>query len=953
MMKLAGAKTEEEFYKMFPTEEAFMAKHGKKIKKIMKANPGATIPPGDDFNGGQLNDIQVPYETFPNSMDRYINVAGPHNGMYVTQDNAQFLPGFLLGEGIGKSQTTREWASPVLMDPLIPENKMSAPVARNSGRTPNLGIGSSGSSSGNVMNYLGAATDVVKGLSMISQQKKELANAHRYAELSGVQLQASQLTPEAIERKYLRPEDMRQPLDAFINPLGTGTEVLAKKGKKIKKGGNGLLSKVNNLSPETIDQSQQLFDNMGTMIANGGTPDAGSTIGGGLGNAVGTYFGGPLGGMVGKFAGQIIGGAIDNTDKKIDKYNSQATTNMEKIMGANMIGALRTKNGGFMKDGGSITGDELQVYKGSATSISDNPYTGETIMFNGPSHEEGGMPIQYGRTPVEVEGGEPATKDREDNLVVFGDIKITKPLADILGDPQAKGKKFKSYVAEIAKLEDKQNKISERSIMKAADKDPLDRYDKLSLNSFRANVLGTDMKLKELAEKKDRVTALQSAIDEVASAGGFDSKSLIEKGQFKPINDNMANGGKISEAEKRRKNQYYEKSYKMYQDYLNDNNLYDRGLLPPSLSYDEFMSRVYKQGVDAAWSPRFKQWYDNSTNKGDYPAIKRTQTAPVTPIIPVAPVAAQSKSSTSTRSTSTTSKKKQTSTPPASPVMVNLPIKEQDIIDEPLNIQPLNLNMNTVPTDEKTDWFRTGANVLNSVLPYLRPSDAGRLDPRNVMGEMYALSNNQVEPVQAQTYKPQLTTPYDISLQDMMNEHRGTFRAMERLSANNPAALANLSAQRYNAEQKVLGEQFRINQNQKNATYNKNIDVMNAAQLQNLGILDQQMTRQETAKSVGKETVQNALNSISSKYLQNELENRTLKAYENLYNYRFGSDMRADNFNPLALFDLESQDYEPNVAPGREPLYVKTPTGEYELYNTTTKKKQTHNNGGLIKALKK
>jgi len=33
-LKLAGAKNEKEFYKLFPTEEAFMAKYGKQVKKL-------------------------------------------------------------------------------------------------------------------------------------------------------------------------------------------------------------------------------------------------------------------------------------------------------------------------------------------------------------------------------------------------------------------------------------------------------------------------------------------------------------------------------------------------------------------------------------------------------------------------------------------------------------------------------------------------------------------------------------------------------------------------------------------------------------------------------------------------------------------------------------------------------------------------------------------------------
>ncbi len=33
MLKIAGVKSEKEFYKKFPTEESFMAKHGKKLHK--------------------------------------------------------------------------------------------------------------------------------------------------------------------------------------------------------------------------------------------------------------------------------------------------------------------------------------------------------------------------------------------------------------------------------------------------------------------------------------------------------------------------------------------------------------------------------------------------------------------------------------------------------------------------------------------------------------------------------------------------------------------------------------------------------------------------------------------------------------------------------------------------------------------------------------------------------
>jgi hypothetical protein len=81
------------------------------------------------------------------------------------------------------------------------------------------------------------------------------------------------------------------------------------------------------------------------------------------------------------------------------------------------------------------------------------------------------------------------------------------------------------------------------------------------------------------------------------------------------------------------------------------------------------------------------------------------------------------------------------------------------------------------------------------------------------------------------------------------------------------------------------------------ALYNQNTNTSNDAQMKNLGIYDQQYTRQAQAKSNTKATAQAALNSISSKYAQHDLENRTLKTYENMYNYRYGKDFRLANMN--------------------------------------------------------
>jgi hypothetical protein len=256
--------------------------------------------------------------------------------------------------------------------------------------------------------------------------------------------------------------------------------------------------------------------------------------------------------------------------------------------------------------------------------------------------------------------------------------------------------------------------------------------------------------------------------------------------------------------------------------------------------------------------------------------------------------------------------------------------------------------------EEKFNWM----DIVNQVLPYVRPTDAEALDPRQLSGEMLALAQNQLEPVQAQTFQPQLTTPYDISLQDIVNENEADYRAAQRMIGYNPAALAALNAQKYQANQKVLGEQFRLNQSMRDKVFADNRAMLNQTGFKNLEIFDQQYERQQEALSKTKATTQAALNSISAKYLQNQAENRTLQTYENLYNYRFDPRFRAMNMNPLAQFNTQG-----SGMGGASPYgsmtsdQMKIMTLQKELEEKQQKlmqdsKAKVSKNGALVKAIK-
>jgi hypothetical protein len=512
------------------------------------------------------------------------------------------------------------------------------------------------------------------------------------------------------------------------------------------------------------------------------------------------------------------------------------------------------------------------------------------------------MPISYGQSPVEVEGGEPAVKLRdggsgEDNMVVYGN----------LIESESK-RKFKNIVADIAKNETKQNKIIDKSTNQLNNLDVNTSFDKLKLSSLQANLMGGNMKLKNYAQEKMDLAAKQSAINDTAEEYGL-------------IADDLAQG-KIKKAK-------LGASIPMAQD----------GALLSDKDY-LYINKLYKNA------------YDNQKNAS---AVKKFQEE----FIRLVPSVAQKVVS---KYPVTAYGKKQglLANNPLSNIDSKWGDRTKDFMVE-LNKERTSKDKLMLPkpaaTTPKADTEKEEADVeptkrsgimdaLNQVLPYLRPSDAENLDPRQLMGEIYALSNNQVEPVQAQTYQPQLQTPVDISLQDQLNEITAQTRQAERLAINNPEALAAIYGQSTMAKNQILGEQMRMNQAQKAQVYGSNINTLNQAQLQNLQTYDTQQQRQEAAKSATKATTQEALNSVASKYAQNKLENKQLGVMENMYNYRFDKSGRAINMNPLAQFDYSGKN---------SPSQPTAPEG-YEFDYTLKKKKSASTketrNGSIVKAIK-
>ena len=424
----------------------------------------------------------------------------------------------------------------------------------------------------------------------------------------------------------------------------------------------------------------------------------------------------------------------------------------------------------------------------------------------------------------------------------------------------------------MSKKENKINKNISKAVEELDELDVQTPFDKLRFNSLDLTINGGNATLKEIADSKTSAASLQNAINDTAEEYGFVADDLA-KGKVK-----TAKFGKMIKAQAGYTSKYGldpwtgDKSTGIKNasaftakewDEIAEQIGFDKTGKKGNKAFQEYLFQDpelksmiinnHQQLYNSDPTSTARNWFDNKLGAGwAAPGLKRKD-VPETP------------------STFQTREFKPIGPGKDGPTKKDVP---------------------------SIEYNRSGlVDIIGQSLPYIRPTDQEQLDPTQLMGEMYALATNQLEPVQAQTLQPRLDVPYDISLQDQLNENEASFRSQQRLMGYNPAAQAQLNAQKYQANQRVLGEQFRMNQAMKNQVYRDNRNLLNQYDLQNLAIFDKQYERQATAKSKTKATTQAALNSIGDKYMRNQLENRTLATMENMYNYRFDPRFRAVNMN--------------------------------------------------------
>jgi hypothetical protein len=693
-----------------------------------------------------------------------------------------------------------------------------------------------------------------------------------------------------------------------------------------------------------------------TNLIPGVGQDAGSSLGAGIGRAAGSLIPIPGMGKVGEVAGRVIGGLIDRSAEKMEKEQEKLQKNINKAAMQQGAQAIQGQYSSFVRNGGDIPmgeygwvshdwqpqvitkfgeydvkdllkpdptmdtlrtggnlrqnymnpeeqmafGGEMKTHWGGyAEPISENPYlpgTGETVMFRGQSHDESDG---KGRTGIGVSYG-PTGNDAYTDYAEYG-TETAEQKADVeveRGEPATESNDGSMVV--YGNLMVPKQSISEIGDPSLSHNKPV-KFKNL-VKEYSKQEEKANNKIEKATERLNNITPVTS-LDKLA----LNTQNVIITG----------------ENEKLKKLAQYKMNAAALQQAIN--------------------KTAEEMGVDA-----------DALAKGKIKTAKPNDMARNGKEIEKAKKGKEQKKKGLREVLEETDKIQYSLPSSASEFLREMDFSEADMtpaqlamfkVGEPKQLSKLPGSQYLPPakdqdkTKEKEGLYDYLKALSSQLTPILNRPFQEALDPNQILGELTALGTNQLVPVQAQTFQPVLATAASkFSYQDQLNEIQAQTNAAMRLTGNNPAAQAMIASQASAAKNKVLAEQFRMNQQMENEVFNRNRELLNDAALKNLAILDQQYTRQEQARSNTKATFQEAMNSIAAKTLQNKAENRQLATYSNLFpQYGFGPDMRARS-RGLTFFDM------PDIAGMKK---VQSPDGKitYEKIEEPTKTKH----GGKVK----
>lgn len=572
------------------------------------------------------------------------------------------------------------------------------------------------------------------------------------------------------------------------------------------------------------------------------------------------------------------------------------------------------------------------------------------LLLQGDSHSNGGQQITYNNTTVEAEGGEPISIDNQGNAIVYGNLtypgtkRTFKSIAKKIGKEEGKATKVQDKATKLIIDNDPYNQYSSLSfnsgsVLQDAAQQKLQALDaqKNELADMQQFILdiseATGKKPEKVADTFTKggklksyekggtmaingaeLQALKKKMGNVEATNSYTAQPKNEDGTYA-----SSAYGKYQFLKGTRKD-YYNKYFKDQYPTFNDFDLafkgspqvqeqvMDKHLEVLSKKYGgdpQYIILAHRLGEGAADSIWEKGYYTQKLDGG--------KTRKVTMDTPIGTGNSAFDKETPNMYLEkynllpSTKENDKTKGKYIEEDNISNPILPQPIIDYDVNPQDWGLaqepsvNTRSGVMDNIEQSYQDNTTVgkpynsINNNQPSRKPTtsaaDLNKLSIADFASEIPALFD-KADYVQGFQYEPQLYQPYQVSFQDRINQNNSTFRQVAQQVPNNPAALSVLSGQKYNADNQVLAEQFRTNQQIANEVTNQNTGLLNQAMMTNLQLQDQQYTRQEQARAITDSRRDQALASISGKIGQNRRDNTDIRLYENLSDYRPDENMQ-------------------------------------------------------------
>jgi hypothetical protein len=894
ILKIAGVKTEAEFYKKYPTEEAFMEKHG---KKLQKAQYSAVIKKAQ----APVN-IQSTTDAMDKSIDKGISV----EDSYAAAKKAK-----------------KERNEKFIKTALSSANSIVGGLQALSEERDQL----------RKMDALAKIADLEKGIKPVEQYPQRIMRPEdsrttpgqmykplgdpnfTYLSRNGSEIGGN---PTEIQNMY-NPGDLYS--DLGFEPLGDSNI------KQFQTGGTIDYAKFAPTFGAIGGSAGSAFS--GGKFKTNTAADTGSAIGG----LAGAYFG-PAGSAIGSAAGGFIGGiigqnAMEEAEKKRNKgiglvgtastqdllqskYKSFAKNGMTLEEGGYMnpeynpqviakfgdydvdqlfappADADMLRAGGHLKEytppseramytgrdlpyqmqyGGQMQGStsdgELHaLWGGGFEPLSYNPVTGTTIdLAVGNSHDK--RDSRTGQTGIGVgyeQGGtiDDAQAEIETNEPVMsmqnGGNSGDKIVVGAMVNPIT-NRQFKKDVKDIAMKEQKQTKLLQKAADLANKTKTYTTIDKIRLNTAKAIEDGAKMKLGQLGQQNQEYAILQNAIKDTAQEFGYKAADLA-KGKITPLKESDI---------------YGRHGLALGKDGLNMKTLGDLAALYQTavktkdamaigkfqkaaleaLGADEVkritgMKKVTKKGVvDGRFGPATNA-LGKAVTKKIYDTVEPRNTSIDTAVQPI-PKGEEPKE--------------------YAPNVPNWMPAESRVFTPGVSEaeEKLRKAKKNAATPKDNSLLNIFGSALNSLVPFVQGSDQYKLDANQLLGERFALANNQQEPVFAQSYTPELIAPYSIGMDDQINQVTSEANAAYRLMQNNPELAANAAAQAYNAKNQIRSKALLANQEQRFNVMKANTDALNQAKMANIQLYADQADKMVGAKQNTIKQTQAALESIGEK----------------------------------------------------------------------------------------